>query len=355
MRLFFATRSGPSLALLSAALFGASTPAAKRLLGVGVDPWLLAALLYLGSGLGLLLVRLAQRAAGQRASEAPLQRRDLPWLAGVVLMGGVLAPVLLMYGLTRVSAAAGALLLNLEAVATLALAWLVVGEHADRRLLLGAAAIVLGAGLLSWRGGSMQGGLGALAIAAACCAWAIDNNLTRKLSAADPVHIAAVKGWIAGSVNLAIALARGTPLPGVPAIAGALLVGLLGYGVSLVLFVLALRHLGTARTGAYFSTAPFVGAVIAVIALGEPVTAQLLAAGALMGIGVYLHLTEQHAHEHVHEALAHEHRHYHDDMHDHAHGPGDPEGEPHSHRHGHAPLVHSHPHYPDLHHRHTHS
>lgn len=355
MRLSFASRSGPSLALLSAALFGASTPAAKRLLGVGVDPWLLAGLLYLGSGLGLLVVRLAQRVSGRRTSEAPLQARDLPWLSGVVLTGGVLAPVLLMYGLTRVTAAAGALLLNLEAIATLALAWLVFGEHADRRLVLGAAAIVAGAGLLSWRAGSMQGGLGVLAIAAACCAWAIDNNLTRKLSGADPVHIAAVKGAVAGAVNLIIALARGTPLPATPAIAEALLVGLLGYGMSLVLFVLALRHLGTARTGAYFSTAPFVGALIAVVMLGEPLTAQLLAAGVLMGIGVYLHLTERHEHEHVHEALAHEHRHYHDDMHDHVHGPDDPEGEPHSHRHEHAPLVHSHPHYPDLHHRHTHS
>jgi drug/metabolite transporter (DMT)-like permease len=349
---------GPLLALLSAALFGASTPCAKIILGAGVDPWLLAGLLYLGSGVGLGLLHVGARArarlSGRAAHEAPLKRADLPWLALVVLFGGVIGPVLLMYGLARVPAASAALLLNLEAIATLAIAWLVFHEYVDRRLFLGATVIVAGAVWLSWQGGSLRAGTGALAIAGACLAWGIDNNLTRKLSAADPVQITLIKGLIAGGVNLAIALLRGARVPGIAAIGAAGLVGLIGYGASLVMFVLALRQLGAARTGAYFSTAPFIGAVLSVLLLAEPVTLRLIGAGVLMAIGVYLHLSELHEHEHLHEAMAHEHRHRHDETHNHEHAAGDPPGEPHSHRHVHARLVHSHPHYPDLHHRHRH-
>ncbi len=350
---------GPILALLSAALFGASTPCAKLILGGGVDPWLLAGLLYLGSGVGLGVLHAGAHArarfTGRAAREAPLTRADLPWLALVVLSGGVIGPVLLMYGLARVPAASAALLLNLEAIATLAIAWVVFREHVDRRLFLGAVAIIAGAVWLSLPGGSLRAGTGALAVAGACLAWGIDNNLTRKLSAADPVQITLIKGLIAGGVNLAIALLRGARVPPAAALGAAGLVGLIGYGASLVLFVLALRQLGAARTGAYFSTAPFIGAVLSVLLLAEPVTLPLIGAGVLMAIGVYLHLSERHAHEHVHETMTHEHRHRHDETHSHEHTADDPPGEPHSHRHVHARLVHSHPHYPDLHHRHRHA
>jgi drug/metabolite transporter (DMT)-like permease len=346
---------GVPLALWSAALFGASTPLAKLLLGAGLDPWLLAGLLYLGSGIGLAIVELIRRARGGGPAEAPLRRVDLPWLALVVLSGGVAGPVLLMIGLAATPATAASLLLNLEGLATMAIAWLMFRENVDRRLLAGAAAILAGAGVLSWQGGPGGIGWGMLAIAGACLAWGIDNNLTRKLSAADPVQIALIKGLAAGAVNLALAMAIRPQLPEAATIAGAALLGFFGYGVSLVMFVLALRHLGAARTGAYFSTAPFLGAVLAVAMLGEPVTWQLAVAGALMAAGVALHLVERHEHEHAHEALEHEHRHVHDAHHRHAHLPGDPAGEPHTHPHRHAPLVHKHPHYPDLHHRHGHA
>ncbi len=348
------TWPGVPLALVSAALFGASTPFAKLLLGGGIAPWLLAGLLYLGSGLGLTLYGLMRRWTGTVSSEAPLRRADLPWLALVILSGGVLGPVLLMIGLARTPASSAALLLNLEGLATMAIAWVVFRENVYRRLLLGAAAILCGALVLSWSGGVAPVGWGALFIAGACLAWGIDNNLTRKLSGSDPVQIAAAKGLVAGAVNLILAFAGGAVLPSALPLAGAALVGLLGYGVSLVLFVLALRHLGSARTGAYFSTAPFIGAALAVAMFGEPLTLRLGLAAVLMGIGLYLHLAERHAHEHVHEAMEHEHRHVHDEHHQHSHGADDPPGEPHTHRHRHAPLVHSHPHYPDLHHRHGH-
>ena len=350
----FTHRPGVLLAIASAALFGASTPFAKLLLGGGVSPWLLAGLLYLGSGLGLTLVHLARGALGVPAAEAPLRRADLPWLGLVVLSGGIIGPLLLMLGLATTAASTSALLLNLEGLATMAIAWIVFRENVDRRLLLGAAAILAGAVVLSWQGGPTGLGLGALAIAGACLAWGIDNNLTRKLSAADPVQIALIKGLVAGAVNLSLALALGARMPPLTETVAAGLVGLLGYGVSLVMFVLALRHLGAARTGAYFSTAPFIGAGLAIAMFGEPITMQLLAASALMIVGVALHLMEAHEHPHTHEALDHEHRHVHDAHHQHDHAPGDPPGEPHSHPHRHPPLTHTHPHYPDLHHRHGH-
>lgn len=345
---------GVLLAILSAILFGASTPLAKLVLGNGVSPWLLASLLYLGSGIGLAIVHTARRTLGSGAAEASLVRSDLPWLALVILCGGAIAPVLLMVGLVTTPASTASLLLNLEGLATLAIAWLVFRENVDRRLLIGAAAILGGAVLLSWHGGTAGGGFGTLAIAGACLAWGIDNNLTRKLSAADPVQIAMLKGLAAGAVNLLLALTLGASLPALPVIAGAGLIGFFGYGVSLVLFVLALRHLGTARSGAYFSTAPFIGALLAIVLFDEPVTMQLVAAGILMAIGLWLHLTESHGHDHAHEALEHEHRHVHDIHHRHDHPPGIVSGEPHSHRHRHLPMIHNHTHYPDLHHRHLH-
>jgi drug/metabolite transporter (DMT)-like permease len=345
---------GVPLAMASAVLFGASTPLAKALLGAGVGPWLLAGLLYLGSGLGLAAIRLGRRGLGRESGETALARGDWGWMGLVVFSGGVVGPLLLMLGLSTTPASSAALLLNLEGLATMAIAWIVFRENVDRRLLLGAAAILAGAVLISWQGGPGGVGAGALFVAGACVAWGVDNNLTRKISAADPVQIAMLKGLVAGTVNLGIALALGARLPPPDVTLAAGVVGFLGYGVSLVLFVLALRFLGAARTGAYFSTAPFVGAALAMLLFGEPFTMRLLAAAALMAFGLYLHLAERHDHEHAHEPLEHDHAHVHDEHHQHEHGPDDPPGEPHAHRHRHGRLAHSHAHYPDLHHRHVH-
>jgi drug/metabolite transporter (DMT)-like permease len=349
-------RSAVVLALLSAALFGASTPAAKLLLGT-TDPAVLAGLLYCGAGLGVAVLRRIGRFAGWQtvSSEVALGPRDAPWLAGAILAGGVVGPVLLMAGLQRADASTASLLLTLEGVATALMAWLVFHENFDRRIALGMAAIVGGAVVLAWTGQpQLSGLLGPLAIVGACVAWGLDNNLTRKVSLADPLQIVELKGLIAGPANLALGVLSGGGMPGPAAALAAGLVGFLGYGVSLVLFVHALRHLGTARTGAYFSTAPFLGAVVALALLHEPLTVQLVAAGGLMGIGVWLHLTEHHEHEHRHEPMEHAHPHVHDDHHRHVHTPDDPPGEPHTHAHRHEPLRHRHPHVPDMHHVHKH-
>jgi drug/metabolite transporter (DMT)-like permease len=347
--------SGVVYALAAAALFGGSTPFAKLLVG-RVEPVLLAALLYLGSGCGLLAWHWpGTRGRQHGAAEAPLRQADFPWLGGAVLFGGVIGPVLLMYGLTATPGSTASLLLNLEGVLTALLAWFVFRENFDSRIALGMVAITAGGALVSWEGRPEAGmPWGAFAVIGACLAWAIDNNLTRKVSAGDPVQIAAIKGLVAGTVNLVIALARGSELPGVWTVLACGAVGLVGYGFSLTLFVLALRNLGTARTGAYFSIAPFVGAVISILLLGDRPTTSFFLAAALMCIGVWLHLTERHDHEHDHEAMSHEHSHVHDEHHKHEHGPDDPPGEPHSHPHDHLAMRHSHPHYPDIHHRHSH-
>ncbi len=343
---------GVPLALGSAVLFGASAPLSKLLIGA-VDPWLLAGVLYIGAGVGLAAVHWGRPLIGLPSPEAQLRRADMPWLAAVIVFGGLLGPLLLMFGLARTTAASGSLLLNLEGLATMAIAWIVFRENVDRRLLVGAGAILAGAVLLSWDGHALRLDAGGLLIAAACLCWGIDNNLTRKLSAADPVQIAMIKGLVAGCTNIALALALGAALPAAGLIGAGLAVGFLGIGVSLVMFMRGLRHLGTARTGAYFSLAPFIGALLAVIVFGDPVTAKLALASVLMALGLWLHLSERHDHVHAHEALEHEHVHIHDEHHRHAHA--GPVREPHSHWHRHAPMRHKHPHYPDLHHRHGHS
>ena len=341
-------------ALISAALFGASTPVAKLLVD-SVHPAVLAGLLYCGAGIGVAVLRRFLPAISPAATEVPLTRSELPWLAGAIAAGGIAGPLLLMAGLARTDAATASLFLALEGAATALMAWFIFGENFDRRIALGMACILAGAAVLSWTGApTLASVAGPLAIAAACLAWGLDNNLTRKVSLADPLQIVQLKGLIAGPFNLALGLSLGGALPAVSTVAIAGVVGFFGYGVSLALFVLALRHLGTARTGAYFSTAPFLGSAIAIVAFGEPVSTQLAIAGALMGAGVWLHLTERHEHEHIHTPLAHAHPHIHDEHHQHAHGPTDAVSEPHTHFHRHGRLRHSHPHAPDMHHMHRH-
>ena len=345
---------GVAESLAAALLFGAAAPLAKLLLA-RVDPWLLAALLYLGSGLGLALLRRIRRASAVR-----LPPGEGRWLAAAVAAGGVAGPVLLMAGLAGLPASQASLLLNGEAVLTALLAWAVFRENVDRRVAFGMLAIVAGGVVLAWPAGAPGAApawRSALLVLAACLAWAVDNNLTRKVSLADASWIAMVKGLAAGATNLVLAVVLGARWPGASPVAAAMLLGFFSYGISLVLFVRGLRALGTARTGAYFSVAPFFGAVLAVLLLGDRVDAPLVAAAVLMAIGVWLHLSERHEHRHAHETLDHAHEHVHgtgDEHHDHPHDPPVPAGTRHSHPHRHVPLVHSHPHYPDAHHRHGH-
>ena len=339
-------------ALLAAALFGASTPFAKLLAG-SLSPVLLAGLLYLGSGVGLTVIRVI-RDRGWKTSGLP--KAEWLWLLGAIFFGGVAGPVALMFGLMSTSGSTASLLLNLESVLTAVIAWVVFKENADRRIVIGMAAMVAGGVVLAWPSdfGGAADWMGPVLISAACLCWAIDNNLTRKVSASDALFIAASKGLVAGVVNTVLALSLGATLPSGWIGLGAMGVGLVGYGLSLVMFVLALRGLGTARTGAYFSIAPFMGAAVAVLVFGESTGLVFWVAASLMGLGIYLHLTETHDHVHLHLPMEHDHAHVHDEHHQHDHDFSWSGSEAHQHRHQHSLVSHIHAHFPDIHHRHEH-
>lgn len=344
-------------AVASAVLFGASTPAAKSLLP-GTSPWLTAGLLYFGSGIGLILVGLAVRVfKGRLSHDDKLTISDAPWIAAATLFGGILAPALLLLGLSHTAASTASLLLNMESVFTTLLAWFVFKENFDKRIAVGTVFIFAGGIVLSGAEGfSLSSFTGPLLIVAACLCWALDNNFTRKIAGNHPVQLVVIKSTVAGSTNIVLSLATGAALPALPQVAATSLVGFLGYGISLLFFIFALRHIGTARTGAYFSLAPFVGGLISLIALGDPVTLSFVIAAGLMTIGVWLHLTENHGHEHEHHELEHTHAHTHDLHHEHDHSQADAltSHASHSHRHAHKRIRHCHPHFPDTHHQHSH-
>ncbi len=349
-------RAGSLYAMAAAVLFGSSTPFAKSLLAAG-SPWLMAGILYLGAGAGLLAIILGRRFGPVRISAgAELAGRDWSWLAGSTLAGGIVAPVLLMAGVQRTPASVASLFLNLECVATASIAWMVFGEHFDRRTLGGVILITAGGIVLSWEGRPGAGiPWSVLAIIGACLCWGIDNNCMRNISGSDPVRISFIKCAVAGIVNTCLAVfTGGAELPASLTTAAIGTLGLVSYGASLLLILMALRHIGTSRTGAYFAVAPFVGAALSVVVFGESVSLNLIAGGLIMAAGVWLHLSEVHEHEHTHELLTHEHSHIHDIHHQHEHPPGTPTGEPHTHMHTHLPMTHRHPHYPDIHHRHGH-
>lgn len=341
---------GAALGLLAAALFGVSAPLSKRLLG-DVTPQVLAGLLYLGAGLALTIYRRVRPAT----TEAPLVRADLPKLAVLVLAGGVAGPLLMLFGLQRTSAVTGSLLLNLEAPFTIAIAVLVFREHLGRYAAGAVACILTGAVILRVEPGAHRADTqGVLLLAGACGLWALDNNVTQRLSLRDPFALVRVKTLAAGSFNLALGLAIAGRLPSPRVAAAALALGSVSYGASVVLDAYALRLVGAAREAAYFATAPFLGALAATLLTGEHLGGSDAIAMAVMAMGVALLLRERHGHGHAHDPLDHAHAHVHDEHHQHPHSPDDPTGEPHAHGHHHVALAHDHPHTSDAHHRHRH-
>lgn len=344
------TRHGALLGLLAAAFFGVSAPLAKLLLGE-LRPQLLAGLLYLGAGIGLSIFRVVR----PNKTESPIQRSDVLPLLGVICFGGVVGPLAMLLGLNRLGALTGSLLLNLEAPLTILLAVLFFGEHMGRCAAAAAVLILGGAALLKLQPRTTGAdGWGVVLIASACLCWALDNNLTQRLSLRDPLALVRVKALAAGSFNLLIALLLSASFPRPSLVASALLLGSISYGVSVVLDAYAMRLVGAAREAAFFATAPFIGALASVLLCGDQLGLVDVGAMTIMSLGIALLLRERHAHEHAHPEIWHEHAHHHDAHHHHEHAPDDPPGEPHSHRHQHAPLVHDHPHLPDLHHRHRH-
>jgi drug/metabolite transporter (DMT)-like permease len=346
-----AERSGYATALCAAVLFGASAPVSKLLLD-HVGAQMLAGLLYLGAFLAVApFVR-----TRTRRGEASLRRADLPRLAGIAVAGGIVAPVLLMLGLERVNGVSGSLLLNLEGPLTVLLGIIIVHEHLGPRAALGSVVIFGGSAFMGLQGpGGNLDAVGGALIVAACLGWAIDNNLTQKLSIRDPFQIVAVKAGVAAIVNIGLALARGEALPALGVLAGALGLGACAYGISILLDAYALRALGAAREAAVFATAPFAGALLAIPLLAEWWTLGDVLAAVAMAVGVALLVGARHAHVHVHEPLVHDHRHVHDEHHQHQHAGDVDKSVAHSHAHRHDPLEHGHAHVSDVHHHHPHS
>jgi drug/metabolite transporter (DMT)-like permease len=354
-------KPGVTAALVAAALFGVSAPLAKKLLGE-IPPLFLAGFLYLGSGIGLTLLHMAHCLAPRKEAasidrEAKLKGKDYLWLAGAILCGGITGPIMLTVGLSVTSGSAASLLLTIEGILTAFVAAIIFREAVSTRIWIAALMMLLGSLALSYKPDSMVIAFspGALLVAGTCLMWAFDNNLTRNLSEKDPFTIARIKGLVAGITTSIIACVAGERFPHITPVIGSLCVGMFGYGVSLVLFVYALRHLGSARTGAYFGIGPFIGALISVILLKDPITWMLVMTAFFMALGAWVLLREDHSHEHAHEHIWHEHRHTHEDGHHaHVHHGGIAEDEDHSHLHEHEPIVHEHAHTPELHHRHSH-
>jgi len=343
-------------ALLAAIFFGASAPLSKLLLGE-TDPIVLAGLLYIGSGISAGLFVLFRGIGKRGQAEARLQRKDVPWLLGAIIVGGIAAPIVLLFGLRDSPAATASLLLNFESVATTLIAIIFFREAVGKRVWWAVGLITLAAILLTWnRTGGWGFSLGALGIIAACVLWGMDNNFTRNISAKDPLMIVMIKGLAAGIFSLILALALGRPFPGISSILLAVLLGSISYGASIVLFVYAMRALGAARTSALYGMAPFIGMTLSLLLSLENLSYYFLISLPLMALGAWLLLSEQHAHLHLHPALVHDHRHVHSDgHHEHEHDvePSDPT-KPHSHLHEHVQLAHDHEHSPDIHHRHRH-
>jgi len=333
-------------ALVAAALFGVSAPAAKVLLRE-IEPVLLAAFLYLGSGLGLFLYRFLLPAGGQNArAEAGIEKADIPWVVGAVLAGGIAAPVVLMFSLRVTPAATASLLFNFETVATTLIAALVFREAVGRRVWWAIILVTVASILLSLNIDGQWGiSAGALGVLTACALWGIDNNFTRNISAKDPLAIVTIKSLGAGGFSLALAILLKNPLPGLPATLGAMLLGCFSYGFSIVLFIRAMRCLGAARASAMFAVAPFIGVLISLLVLRETPGTLFFISLPFMAAGVALLISEEHNHTHVHDTVSHEHSHCHNEEH-HSHDHVDGDFSPN--------VFHSHPHTPDIHHRHTH-
>lgn len=339
-------------AVAAALLFGSSVPFSKMLLR-DISPLLMASLLYFGAGAGMALIGFRSVIRSNGEKEASLGKKQLPYILGMIMLD-IAAPILMMFGLTLTTAETASLLVNFEVAATAFIAMIFFRESIGGRLAVSILLITLASIFLSFSDiSTLSFSGGAAMVLLACVCWGLENNCTRMLSLQNPVQIVVIKGLCVGLTTLILAFASGQCSAPPHLIPVALMVGLLGYGLSIFFYVLAQRELGAARTGAYYAAAPFIGAILSFVILKDPLTVSFAAAFAVMLAGVWLAISEKHRHAHLHEALEHEHRHRHSDEHHGHHHDGSIEQE-HSHRHTHAEMKHNHAHTPDLHHLHRH-
>lgn len=339
-------------AVLAAALYSISSPVSKLLLNE-LKPIQMAALLYLGAGVGMFAVRLLRNIGSKERKEATLTRTELPYVLAMIVLD-IAAPILLMLGLSTTDPANVSLLNNFEIVATSFIALFLFKEAIGHRMWIAIGLISLSSVVLSLRGmQSLAFSMGSVLVLLACCCWGFENNCTRRLSLKDPLQIVIIKGIGSGIGALMIAIVTNSFARHIPSILAALLVGFVAYGLSIYFYIKAQRILGAARTSAYYATAPFIGVILSWIIFREGITVQFIIACSIMLIGSYFAVSETHYHSHVHDHITHEHKHSHTDGHHiHTHNPTFT-GE-HSHVHTHASVEHSHAHTPDTHHTHNH-
>jgi drug/metabolite transporter (DMT)-like permease len=352
------------LAILAAALYGISAPVSKLLL-VELSPTLMAALLYLGAGFGMLMVNVVKILFKRERLEARMTRRELPYVISMILLD-IAAPIFLMLGLTLTTSSTASLLNNFEIVATSMIALFIFHEAVGKRMWVAIALITLSSVILSVDDfGSLSFSVGSLFVLLACICWGFENNCTRMLSLKDPLQIVVVKGFGSGLGALLITIYRNDMNGSLKYIGIALLLGFIAYGLSIYFYIKAQRTLGAARTSAYYAAAPFIGVIVSWIVLREGITNTFLVSLGIMLLGTYFAVSEDHAHKHVHEKTRHEHKHSHDDGHhghthanetigEQGHEHGNESSNEHSHEHVHEGVEHVHKHMPDLHHRHSH-
>lgn len=339
-------------AILAAALFGMSAPFSKLLLQE-LSPYLMSSLLYLGAGLGMLLVYILRFRFQKEHKEAKLSREELPYVVMMILLD-IAAPIFLMLGLLSTTSSTASLLNNFEIVATSIIALIVFREAIGKRLWLSICLITMSSVILSVTDiGNLSFSLGSVLVLLACLCWGLENNCTRKLSIKDPMQIVIIKGIFSGLGALLIAYFSRTITINLPYILMALLLGFFAYGMSIFFYVSAQRHLGAARTSTYYAVAPFIGVGISLLVFKEPITPSFITASIVMLTGTYFAVVEKHEHIHTHEFLQHEHRHSHEDGH-HNHTHPDCTHKEHTHVHIHENLEHVHRHKPDIHHAHQH-
>ncbi len=342
------------VAILAATLYGISSPLSKLLL-VEIPGTLIAALLYLGAGLGMLAINLIVSIRKKEPTEEKISKYDAPYILGMVLLD-IAAPISLMIGLNMTTSANAALINNFEIVATSLMALLIYKEAIGKRLWIGISFITLASILLSFEDlSSFSFSLGSVFVLLACLFWGFENNCTRMLSLKNPLQIVVVKGFGSGFGSLIIALSLKQYSANTLYILLALSLGFIAYGLSIYFYILAQRELGAARTSAYYAVAPFIGVLLSVLIFDQPIALSFILALLLMIVGVYFSGAERHKHLHTHNEIMHAHRHHHqDNHHNHTHDDGLCHNTEHSHFHVHEKTEHSHAHTPDMHHNHAH-
>lgn len=280
-------KKATAAAILAAVLYALNAPLSKMLLSK-VPETMMAAWLYLGAGIGMSILWLIREKKNHKTTQLHITKKELPYTVGMVVLD-IMAPIFLMLGLARTTAANASLMNNFEIVATSIIAFVVFKEKLSKYLWYGIGFITFACMLLSIQGeGSLHFTLGSIFVLLACVCWGLENNCTRVLSEKDPLQIVIIKGFGSGIGSLLIAFAIGNTIPRIADILCIMVLGFVAYGLSIFFYVHAQRHLGAARTSAYYAISPFVGGVLSLVLYHQLPSIVFVIAVLIMAVGVGL-------------------------------------------------------------------